>query len=126
MRRLRVACTAACASGTITETTGTASCSCRSGSAAEVAVLQATTTIFTPEPLEVDADLVREPAHLVAAPRPVGEPCMVAEVDEVLVRHRHEALVQDGQAADAGVEDADWAGIGHGAIVGSGGVLCAP
>ena len=48
MRRLRVACTAACASGTITETTGTASCSCRSGSATEVAVLHATTTIFTP------------------------------------------------------------------------------
>ena len=48
MRRFRVACTAACASGTITETTGTASCSCRSGSATEVAVLQATTTIFTP------------------------------------------------------------------------------
>ncbi len=31
---------------------------------------------------------------------------MVAEVDEVLVRHRDETLVEDGQAADAGVEDA--------------------
>ena len=49
---------------------------------------------------------------------------MVAEVDEVLVRHRHEALVQDGEAADARVEDADGPGIRHGAIVGSG-VLCA-
>jgi hypothetical protein len=32
---------------------------------------------------------------------------MVAEIDEVLVRHRHEALVEDGQAAHTGVEDAD-------------------
>ena len=34
--------------GTITDTTGTVSCSCRSGRATEVAVLHATTTIFTP------------------------------------------------------------------------------
>ena len=43
-----VACTAAWASGTITDTTGTDSSSCKSGSAAAVAVLHATTTIFTP------------------------------------------------------------------------------
>jgi hypothetical protein len=41
---------------------------------------------------------------------------MVAEVDEVLVRHRHETLVQDGQAADAGIEDADRSRI-HAAIL---------
>ncbi len=35
----------------------------------------------------------------------------VAEVDEVLVRHRHQALVEDGEAADAGVEHTDRAGI---------------
>ena len=43
-----VACTAAWASGTITDTTGTSSSPCRSGSATDVAVLHATTTIFTP------------------------------------------------------------------------------
>ena len=57
--------------------------------------------------LEVAADLVREAPHLAARARPVRQPRVVAEVDEVLVRHRHEALVQHGQAADAGVEDAD-------------------
>src|SRR5437588_704706 len=47
-RRLRVACTAACASGAITPTTGTRSSSWSCGSAAEVAALQATRTSFTP------------------------------------------------------------------------------
>ena len=47
IRRLRVACTAACASGVITPTTGTSSSSCSCGSAAEVAALQATSTSFT-------------------------------------------------------------------------------
>src|SRR6266576_1825926 len=64
MRRFRVACTAACASGVMTPTTGTASSSCSRGSA--------------------------------------------AEVDEVLVRHRHETLVEDGQASNTGVEHAHW------------------
>ncbi len=49
-RRFRVACTAACASGVITPRTGTARLAWSSGRAAEVAVLQATTTIFTPSP----------------------------------------------------------------------------
>src|SRR5205085_1186665 len=39
-------------------------------------------------------------------PRPIGKPCVVAEVDEVLVRHRHEALVQNGEPAHPRVEDA--------------------
>ena len=43
MRRLRVACTAACASGVITPTTGTRSSVWSSGSAADVAELHATT-----------------------------------------------------------------------------------
>ncbi len=47
MRRLRVACTAACASGVITPTTGTESSSWSCGSAADVAVLHATTMSFT-------------------------------------------------------------------------------
>jgi hypothetical protein len=31
---------------------------------------------------------------------------MVAEVDEVLLRERDEAFVENGQAADAGIEQA--------------------
>jgi hypothetical protein len=50
---------------------------------------------LTSLPLEVAADLEREDAHLVQRPRPVGQARVVAEVDEVLVRHRHEALVQN-------------------------------
>ena len=62
MRRLRVARTAAAASGAITPTTGTESDDWSAGSAAEVAALQATTISFTPWRLEVAGDLVREPA----------------------------------------------------------------
>ena len=105
-RRLRVACTAACASGVITPTTGTASSSCSRGSAAEVAALHATTMSFTSCCSRIGADLAREAADLLERPRPVRQARVVAEVDEVLVRHRHEALVEDGQAADARVEDA--------------------
>jgi hypothetical protein len=43
---------------------------------------------------------------------------VVTEVDEVLVRHRHEALVEDGEAADARVEQRHWARI-HVPIVSS-------
>ena len=57
--------------------------------------------------LEVARDLGREAADLVERARPVGKPRAVAEVDEVLVRERDEALVQDGEAAHARVEDAD-------------------
>ena len=64
-----------------------------------------------PQAFEVEADLVREPLHLVARPRAVREARMVAEIDEILVRHRHEALVQNGEAPDSRVEDADRARI---------------
>ena len=47
MRRLRVACTAACASGVSTPSTGTLSADCSWGSAADVAVLHATTMSLT-------------------------------------------------------------------------------
>ena len=57
--------------------------------------------------LEVAGDLEREAPDLGERPRPVRQPRVVAEVEEVLVRHRHQALVQHGQAADAGVEHAD-------------------
>ena len=70
-------------------------------------MLHATTISFTSCVSRYDADLARELAHLGERPRPVGQPRMVAEVDEVLVRHRDEALVEDGQAADARVEHAD-------------------
>ena len=64
-------------------------------------------------PLQVAGDLVREARHLRQRPRAVRQPRRVAEVDEVLVRHRHEALVQDGQAAHARVEHPDRPGV-HG------------
>ncbi len=48
MRRARVVCTAACASGVTTPITGSEKVRCSAGSAAAVAVLQATTTSFTP------------------------------------------------------------------------------
>ena len=61
--------------------------------------------------LEEHADLPREAANLVERPRPVGQPRVVAEVDEVLLRERDETLVEDGQPADAGVEQAHGAGV---------------
>jgi len=75
--------------------------------------------------LEIRPDLVGKTPHLVAAAGPVREARVIAEVDEILVRHRHQALVENCEASDARVEDADRAGIRHGAILGSG-VLCAP
>ena len=50
---------------------------------------------------------MREPAQLLERPRAVREARAVAEVDEVLVRQGHQALVQHRQAADARVEHAD-------------------
>ncbi len=60
-----------------------------------------------PLSLEVARDLGREATDLVERTRPVREPRAVPEVHEVLVRERDEALVEDGQAAHAGVEHAD-------------------
>ncbi len=67
-------------------------------------------------PREVRPDLAREAADLLERPRPVRQARVVAEVDEVLVRHRDEALVEDGQAADSRVENSDGARI-HAGIV---------
>ena len=103
---MRVASAAACASGWSTPTTGTRSARWRSGSAAAVAELHATTTSLTPSRSR-GADLERETAHLVERAGPVGEPRVVAEVDRVLVRQRHEQLVEDGEAAHPRVEHAD-------------------
>ena len=57
--------------------------------------------------LEEQADLTCEAAQLSERPRAVGEPRTVAEIDEVLVRKRDEALVQHRQATHARVEHAD-------------------
>ena len=56
--------------------------------------------------LEERADLAGEPAHLVQRSRAVGQPGMVAEVEEVLVRQRDQTLVEDGEPAHPRVEDA--------------------
>ena len=116
MRRLRVACTAACASGLITPTTGTVSVSWRSGSAGRGRGVARDDDDLHALRLEVRPDLEREAADLLQRPRPVGQARAVAEVDEVLVRHRHEALVEDRQPSHARVEDADRPGI-HAAIL---------
>ena len=57
--------------------------------------------------LEKASDLGREAADLRQRPRAVRQARVVAEVDEVLVRQGDQALVQDGEAADSGVEHAD-------------------
>ena len=60
-----------------------------------------------PLTLEVARDLAREAPEDVEWTRAVGKARTVSEVDEVLVRERDEALVEDGEAAHARVEDAD-------------------
>ena len=72
-------------------------------------MLHATTISFTSCASRNAADLVREAADLVERARPVRQARVVAEVDEVLVRQRHEALVEDGEPADSRVEHADGA-----------------
>ena len=118
MRRLRVACTAACASGTITPTTGTPAAP--AGPAAPPRWRCCTRRRPSSRPAARGRRRSRARSARTSSrrPRPVRQARVVAEVDEVLVRHRHEALVQDGQAADAGVEDTDGPGIRHGAILG--------
>ena len=58
-------------------------------------------------PLEMARRSRARTAHLGERAGPVREPRVVAEVDDVLVRQRDEQLVEDGEAAHAGVEHAD-------------------
>ena len=107
------------ASGSTTPITSTPSvvCSIRSrsaGSAAAVAELQATTSSFAPRASSSSAIWSEKRSSSARRALAVGEARGVAEVEEVLVRQAHEQLVQDGQAADAGVEDADRAVAGVG------------
>ena len=77
--------------------------------------------------LEVAGDLAGEATDLVERPRAVRQARSVAEIDEVLVRHRHQALVKDGEPTGTGVEHADRAGIhGRECRRGGGGALLAP
>ena len=57
---------------------------------------------------------MREAADLGEGARPVRQPCVVAEVDEVLVGQADEAFVKHGQATDAGIEHTDRARVGRG------------
>ena len=78
-----------------------------SGSAAAVAELHATTTSFT-SCASSQPPISSAKRRISSSGRgPYGQPRVVAQVDDVLVRHRHEALVQDGQPAHTRVEDAD-------------------
>ena len=106
---LRVAAAARRDSGVTTPMTGTRplSVSRSAGSAAAVAELHATTSSFAPRSSEDARQLGGERAQLGGRAVAVREAGGVAEVQEVLVRQRHEALVQDGEAADSGVEDGD-------------------
>ena len=107
MRLFRVTWTAAWASGVITPTTGTRDALLEirqrrrgrrvAGDEDQLDALRG----------EVAGDLACEAADLVERARAVRQARAVAEVDEVLVRHRHQALVEDGQPAHARVEDAD-------------------
>ena len=56
--------------------------------------------------LQERADLAGEASHLVQRARPVRKPSVITEVEEILVRKRDEALVEDGQPAHSRVEDA--------------------
>ena len=69
-----------------------------------------------PGPLQVGGDLEREVPNLLRRSRPVGAARAVAEVDEVLVRERHETVVQHREPARARVEDPDRALV-HGPIL---------
>src|SRR6266568_8867225 len=71
------------------------------------------TTLFR---LEESADFEGKAPQLIQRPRPIRQPGVVAQVDEVLVGHRHEALVQDGEPAHAGVEDPHWPRIHPGIV----------
>ena len=64
--------------------------------------------------------LVSEPCDHVGRLRAVREAVGVgvAEVDEVLVRQRDQALVEHRETADAGVEHADRAGIHSAGVYG--------
>src|SRR5205823_7478522 len=60
-----------------------------------------------PLALEVAGDLTRVAADLVERAGAVGQARKVSEVEEIIVRHRHEALVENGQPPGARVENAD-------------------
>ena len=107
IRRFRVAWTAARASGARTPTTGTASRYCSVGSAAAVAELQAATISLTPSSRRYEAISSAKRRISRCRPGPVRAASAVAQVDEVLVRHRDEALVEHGQPTRSRVEDPD-------------------
>ena len=67
-------------------------------------MLQAITSSLAPRSEQQLGDPGDPLAQRRRVAAPVGEPGGVAEVDEVLLRQRDQALVEDGEAADAGVE----------------------
>ena len=70
-------------------------------------MLQAITSSFAPRSSSSSAIAADPLAEAVGVARPVGEHRRVAEVDEVLLGQRDEALVQHGEPADPGVEHRD-------------------
>ena len=112
IRRARVACTAARASGVITPMTGTGVGlqAGQRGSGRGVARHDDELDVLG---LEAGRDLVCESAQLLERVRAVRETTGIAEVHEVLVREGDEALVEDGEPSDTRVEQAYGAGV-HG------------
>ena len=106
----------ACGSTTGTTSTPCSAATSRATSAPiEVAVLQAITSSLAEsvaeQPLGDRADPLAQPLRVAGA---VGEHRRVAEVDEVLLGQRDQALVEDGEPADPRVEHRDrWRGVGY-------------
>ena len=75
-------------------------------------------------PLEVAPDLQGKSADVVQRTRAVRQAGVVAEVDEILVRHRHQALVEDREPARARVEDTDGPRVHRAIVRGCEGVAC--
>ena len=72
-----------------------------------MAELQASTSSLAPSGEQRLGELDREGPELGGGAVAVREARGVPEVDEVLVRKPYEALVEDGEAADPGVEHGD-------------------
>ncbi len=96
--------------GLITPSTGTGMVSRRCSSAKALAVLQATTTIFTPSSTSRPASWRGEGAHRLFTLGAVGHAGGVAEIDDVLAGQEFMQGAQHGQPAHTRIEDPDGTG----------------
>ena len=99
--------TAARAPGSITPMTGTGDAARSASSACAVLVLQAMTTAFTFCPSSQREDLETVAPHRLGRLGAVGHPRRVTEVDRRFGGKALEDRVDNGEAAEARIEDAD-------------------